>query len=70
VYYLISTILHRAPQFVAPALLLWPESIRHDDVLLIVIDAAPYMIKAANSLKAFYSKMMQVTCLEKRDIIE
>jgi len=43
--------------------LLWPEGIRHDDVLLFVTDAAPYMIKAANSLKAFYSKMVHVTCL-------
>jgi len=43
--------------------LLWSEGIRHDDVLLFVTDAAPYMIKAANSLKALYSKMVHVTCL-------
>lgn len=43
--------------------LLWPKGIRHDDVLLFVTDAAPYMIKAASSLKALYSKMVHVTCL-------
>ena len=39
------------------------EGIRHNDVLLFVTDAAPYMIKAANLLKALYSKMVHVTCL-------
>jgi len=41
----------------------WLESIRHDDVLLFVTDAALYMIKAANSLKALYSKVVHVTYL-------
>lgn len=43
--------------------LLWPEGIKHDDVLLFLTDAAPYMVRAANSLKALYSKMVHVTCL-------
>jgi len=43
--------------------LLWPNGILHDSVLLFLTDAAPYMIKAANSLKALYSKMVYVTCL-------
>ena len=43
--------------------LLWPEGIHHDDVLLFVTDAVPYMIKSDNSLKALYSKMVHVTCL-------
>jgi hypothetical protein len=43
--------------------LLWPEGIRHDDVILFVTDVAPYMIKVANSLKALYSKIVYVTCL-------
>jgi hypothetical protein len=38
--------------------LLWLEGIRHDDVLLFVTDAVPYMTKAANSLKVLYSKMV------------
>eukprot|EP00102_Acyrthosiphon_pisum_P013255 XP_008182769.1 PREDICTED: F-box-like/WD repeat-containing protein ebi [Acyrthosiphon pisum] len=37
--------------------------IRQDYVHLFVTDAAPYMIKAANSLKALYSKKVHVTCL-------
>lgn len=32
--------------------LLWPAGICHDGVLLFVTDAAPFMVKAANSLKA------------------
>lgn len=43
--------------------LLWPEGVRHDDVLLFVTDAAPYIVKAAKAIKAFYSKMIHVTCL-------
>ncbi|KAJ4425798.1 hypothetical protein ANN_27423 [Periplaneta americana] len=42
---------------------LWPSGIQHDSVLLFLTDAAPYMVKAANSLKALYSKMVHVTCL-------
>lgn len=42
--------------------LLWPNGILHN-VLLFLSDAAPYMVKAANSLKALYSKMIHVTCL-------
>lgn len=43
--------------------LLWPKGIHHDDVLLFVTDDIPYMVKAANSMKALYSKMVHVTCL-------
>lgn len=43
--------------------LLWSDGIRHDDVLLFVTDAAPYMIKAADSFKALYSKMVHIICL-------
>jgi len=43
--------------------LLWPDGIRHDDVLLFLSDAAPYMIKAGTTIKALYSKMIHVTCL-------
>jgi len=41
---------------------LWPNGIRHPDVLLFLSDAAPYMVKAANWLQAFYPKMVHVTC--------
>jgi len=43
--------------------LLWPEGIQHDSVLLFLSDAAPYMVKAAGAIKAFYSKILHVTCL-------
>jgi len=32
--------------------LLWPNDVLHDNALLFLTDAAPYMVKAANSLKA------------------
>ncbi|KAL4153127.1 hypothetical protein QTP88_000960 [Uroleucon formosanum] len=43
--------------------LLWPEGIKHDNVLLFLSDAAPYMVKAGKNIKPFYSKMKHVTCL-------
>lgn len=43
--------------------LLWPGGIHHDDVLLFVSDAAPYMIKAGKSIGVLYSKMIHITCL-------
>lgn len=43
--------------------LLWHSLWIHDDVLLFVTNAAPYMIKAANTLKVLYSKMVHVACL-------
>lgn len=41
--------------------LLWPEGIQHNSVLLFLSDAAPYMVKAAGAIKAFYSKTLHVT---------
>lgn len=43
--------------------LLWPDGIRHDDVMLFVSDAAPYMIKAGKSIGMLYSKMVHITCV-------
>jgi len=43
--------------------LLWPDGVRHDDVLLFLTDAAPYIVKAVKSIKAFYSRMVHVTFL-------
>lgn len=42
---------------------LWPNGIRYPDKLLFLINAAPYMVKAANCLQAFHSKMVYVTCV-------
>ncbi|KAF0714390.1 Uncharacterized protein FWK35_00030423 [Aphis craccivora] len=42
---------------------LWPNGIRHDDVLLFVTDAAPYMVKAGQTLQSLYSKMIHLICL-------
>lgn len=43
--------------------ILWPEGVRHDDVLLFLSDAAPYMVKSGNAIKILYSKIIHVTCL-------
>lgn len=39
----------------------WSQSIRHDNVLLFLSDAAPYMMKSGKSNKALYSKTVLVT---------
>lgn len=43
--------------------ILWPAGIQHDNVLLFLSDAAPYMVKAGEVLKRLYSKMIHVTCV-------
>jgi len=43
--------------------ILWPNGIQHNNVLLFLSDAAPYMKKAGTAIKALYSKMVHVTCL-------
>lgn len=43
--------------------IIWPNGVKHDNVLLFVSDAAPYMVKAGKNIKALYSKMEHVTCL-------
>jgi hypothetical protein len=40
-----------------------PEKVPTDKVLLMVTDAAPYMLKAAQNLKIFYPKLIHCTCL-------
>lgn len=42
--------------------ILWPGGIKHDNVLLFLSDAAPYMVKSGQTLNALYSKMIHVTC--------
>ena len=34
-----------------------------DDILLLVTDAAPYMVKAGNGLTLLYPKLIHITCL-------
>lgn len=41
--------------------ILWPQGIIHDNVLLFLSDAAPYMVKAGKAIQTFYSKMIHVT---------
>jgi hypothetical protein len=41
---------------------LWSNGIKQD-VILHVTDAAPYMVKAAKSIQALYSKIVHITCL-------
>jgi hypothetical protein len=40
--------------------------VQHDNVLLFKFDAASYMVKAANSLKVLYCKMVHITCTAHR----
>lgn len=49
--------------------LLWPESVKHDDILLLIIGAALYTVQAVKAIKVFYSKMVHVICLV-HDFIE
>lgn len=35
----------------------------HENALLFVTDAAPYMVKAGKALNAFFPKMIRLTCL-------
>ena len=51
-------------QFIASSLsLLWPESIKYNNILLLVTDAAAYMKKTAASLQILYPNMLHLTCL-------
>jgi len=43
--------------------IIWPNGIKHDNVLLFLSDAAPYMMKAGKCIHVFYSKMLHITCL-------
>ncbi|XP_022180013.1 uncharacterized protein LOC111040403 [Myzus persicae] len=43
--------------------ILWPEGVLHNDVLLYLSDAAPYMVKSGNAIKIFYPKVIHVTCI-------
>lgn len=43
--------------------LLWPAGIKHDNVLLFLTDAAPYMKKAGRALKVLFPAMLHLTCL-------
>lgn len=52
-----------AQVFTKALTVLWPSGIRHSRVLLLVTDAAPYMIKAGRALKVLFPSMLHVTCL-------
>jgi len=43
----ISTFFDRSLQII------WPNVIKHDNVLILLSDAAPYMVKAGNAIKVF-----------------
>lgn len=52
-----------AQLFTTALALLWPEGIQHENVLLFLTDAAPYMKKAATALKVLFPEMIHLTCL-------
>jgi hypothetical protein len=41
----------------------WPKAIRHENILLFLSDAAPYMVKAGKTIKIFNPKMEHITCV-------
>lgn len=43
--------------------ILWPEGVQHNNVLLFLSDAAPYMVKAGKYINTLYSKCRHLTCL-------
>lgn len=43
--------------------ILWLEGVRHNDVLLYLRDAAPYIVKSGNTIKIVYPKVIHVTCI-------
>jgi len=43
--------------------LIWLQGVEHNNVLLIVSDAATYMVKAGKAIQTFFPKMLHVTCL-------
>lgn len=43
--------------------LLWPDVVKHKNVLWFVSDAAQYMVKVGEALNVFYLKMINLTCL-------
>jgi len=34
--------------------LIWPQGVEHNNVLLLVSDVAPYMVKAGSAIKIFF----------------
>lgn len=42
---------------------IWPNGIEYEKLLLIVSDAARYMVKAVNNLKSFFPNLKHVTCV-------
>lgn len=49
-------------QLFGNSMLLWPEGIKRENILLFVSDAAPYMIKVGKTIRV-YSKCQHLTCL-------
>lgn len=43
--------------------LLWPLGENDEKVLLMLSDAAPYIVKSGQSLKVFYSNLIHVACV-------
>ena len=55
----ISVVNHTTVACVYDAMhILWPRGVKYDNVLLLLTDAAPYMIKAGEALSVSYPKMI------------
>lgn len=44
-------------------LILWPEGIRHENILLFLSHVAPYIVKAGKNIKIFNPKTEHITCV-------
>lgn len=43
--------------------IIWPNGIKYNNVLLLLSEAALYMVKTKKAIQVFYSKMIHITCL-------
>jgi hypothetical protein len=41
----------------------WPEGIRHENILLLLSDPVPYVVKAGKNIKILNPKMEHITCV-------
>lgn len=47
--------------------ILWPPGRNDENILLMLTDAFPYMVKTSDYLKVFYINTIRVTCTDRSD---
>lgn len=43
--------------------LIWPQAVEHDNIMLLVSNVAPYMVKTGSAIQVLFPKMLYVTCI-------